>query len=420
MKSMLLYIDPGTGSILFTVLLSILTTLFFLLQIGIQKLVVLFHMGKIPVIGVKANESIPILIFTDDKRYWEMFKPICDLFEKSERELHYWTCSEDDPALRMGYSFVKAEYVGNINAASFRLNRLNARICMTTTPGLGVYQWKKSRSTDWYVHLMHGAGDALCYKMFGLDEFDAILAVGRHQEEEIRKLEKVWGDEPKEIQLVGESHMDFLAQKYKEKGQEDAKEFCVLIAPSWGANAILSKYGEKLIDALLNTEYNIIIRPHPQSFMSEKDLLDRLMKKYPECDRIKWDLSNDNFEALRRSDIMISDFSSVIWDYVLVFDKPVIYADVSFDPSTYDLAWVNEERWDLQVLPLVGARLSADEFDNIGDYIAQTAGTDRFEDGRKLLREEAWANRGNSAEAVYEYLVSKYDKIMEDAVSKDA
>ena len=408
---MLIYIDPGTGSILFAVLLSLLTTLVFLLQIGFQKLNIFFHMGKLPLIGAKADGYIPILIFTDDKRYWEMFRPICDLFEGAEKEIHYWTCSEDDPALSMDYTFVKTEYVGNINAASFRLNRLNAKICLTTTPGLGVYQWKRSRSTDWYVHLMHGAGDALCYKMFGLDEFDAVLTVGSHQADEIRKLESVWHDKPKEIVLVGEPHMDFLAKKSEKNGKKETDEFCVLVAPSWGRDAILNKYGDRMIEALLNTDYSIIIRPHPQSFTSEKEMLDRLMNKFPNSERLKWDLSNDNFASLRESDIMISDFSSVIWDYVLVFDKPIIYADVSFDPTPYDLAWVKEERWDLRVLPQVGTELVEDEIDSIGNVIACIILKDEFEDGRKRIREEAWANRGESAQAVFDYLIKKYDSI---------
>ena len=57
---------------------------------------------------------------------------------------------------------------------------------------------------------------------------------------------------------------------------------------------------------------------------------------------------------LRRSDIMISDFSGVIFDFALVYDKPVIYADTEFDKSPYDAWWLDTPYWTFDVLPRIG------------------------------------------------------------------
>jgi CDP-glycerol glycerophosphotransferase (TagB/SpsB family) len=62
--------------------------------------------------------------------------------------------------------------------------------------------------------------------------------------------------------------------------------------------------------------------PHPQSFILEKELVDRLMAKYSD---IEWNRDTDNFDALNRSDILILDFSGVVFDFALVLNKPVIY-----------------------------------------------------------------------------------------------
>ena len=72
------------------------------------------------------------------------------------------------------------------------------------------------------------------------------------------------------------------------------------------------EYGKKIIDVLLQTGYHIIVRPHPQSFTSEKDLMEGLMKEYPDSEQLEWNRDADNFEVLKRSDILISDFSGVI------------------------------------------------------------------------------------------------------------
>ena len=36
---------------------------------------------------------------------------------------------------------------------------MSASICLATTPGLGVYQWKRSKDVKYYVHICHMASD---------------------------------------------------------------------------------------------------------------------------------------------------------------------------------------------------------------------------------------------------------------------
>jgi hypothetical protein len=38
---------------------------------------------------------------------------------------------------------------------------MNADICLSTTPGLDVYQWKRSANVKRYVHILHAAGDTM-------------------------------------------------------------------------------------------------------------------------------------------------------------------------------------------------------------------------------------------------------------------
>ena len=405
---MLLYIDPGTGSMMFAVIMGLVTTLYFFAQKLLLKVKIWFLGGRS---GVVEKNMIPYVIFSDDKRYWEMFRPVCEVFERKKTEIRYWTCSKDDPALSAEYEYVKAEYIGNINAASVRLNSMNAGICIATTPGLDVYQWKRSNNTRWYVHLMHGAGDARGYKMFGLNSFDAVLVAGEHQVGEIKQIEKIYGDSTKEIVVVGEPHIDNLYSRFKKTDAKGEKRFTVLLAPSWGKSAILSKYGEKIIDSLIATGYNVIVRPHPQSMISEKDLMDKLMSKYKETDSFHWNLDNDNFEALNAADIMISDFSSVIWDYMLVFDRPVIYADVHMDNSQYDIAWTGEDRWEIAVLERTGVKLTEADMDGIKKVIDDLVASESMAAERLKVKQQAWANEGKSAEKIAEYLIGKYESI---------
>ena len=403
------YIDPGTGSMLFTLFIGLLTTGYFFLKKVLIKLKFLFTAGG----AAKSNGKgkLPYVIFSDHKRYWNVFKPICDEFERRGVELHYWTASSDDPALEAEYEHVACEFIGEGNKAFARLNMMDAGIVLSTTPGLDVLQWKRSKDADYYVHTLHAVGSAAGYRMFGLDYYDAVLLSGQFQIDEIRELEQLRGLPPKDLEIVGCTYLDVMAERLKELEPARNERPCVLLAPSWGASSILSVYGSKIIDALLATGYEVVIRPHPQSMTAEKELLEGLMAAYPDSDDLSWNFDNDNFAILNRADIMISDFSGVVFDCALVFDKPVIFTQSTFDNSVYDAAWLEKPLWKFSVYPTLGIELSEDQFPEMRDVIDRVIADPTLAAGRERAREQAWAHRGESVERTVDYLIRKHDEL---------
>ena len=405
---MRLYIDPGTGSMLFTILIGVLGALIYALRNVLVKARFLFSGGK----GAKADDhEYPYVIFTDSKRYWNVFEPICDEMEKRGEKVLYLTASEDDPALKKTYTNIKTEFAGTGNRAFARMNMIKADLVLSSTPGLDVYQWKRSRDVKKYVHIPHGIYDLTLYRMFGLDYYDTILLTGPFQEEALRKLEQMRNLPAKEMPVVGLPYLDTMMKRYEKDGKPAHEKPIVLLAPSWGPSAILSRYGEKIIDALLKTDYQIIIRPHPQSFESEEELMDRLTQKYPNSDRLEWDRSNDNYETLRKSDILISDFSGVLFDFSFIFERPVIYADTSFDPSVYDADWLDEKPWMFSVMDRMGVQLTQDNVENIGPVIDEALRSEDLKAGREEARQEAWQHIGHSAEKTADYLIETRKKL---------
>ncbi len=404
-NSILLYIDPGTGSMLFTILIGLVGTAMFLARKLWLKLKFRLSGGKATV----SEEDVPYVIFSDSKNYWNTFKPICDEFERRGIDVVYWTASPDDPALNEKYEHVNCEFIGEGNKAFAKLNMMRADICLSTTPGLDVYQWKRSRNVKYYVHIMHSAATTLLYRMFGMDYYDALLLTGDFQMKEVRELEEVRRDPQKEIEVVGCVYLDSLKNKLDEAGQiqRTTDKKTILLAPSWGDAAILKLYGNRLIDALIKTGYRIIIRPHPQSIKSEKDMIEKLMKEYPETEDLEWNNDPDNFDVLRRADLMITDFSAIILDFALVFDKPVIYTEYDLDKSVYDAAWIDHPLWQEEMFPKLGTALKEEQFDDLKTIMDGMISSETFASGRKIAREEAWMNIGHSAELTVDYLIRK-------------
>lgn len=413
---MFFYIDPGTGSMLFTILIGVLGAVIYALRNAWVKLKVLFLGGKT---RNRNSSRTPFVFFTDSKRYWTIFKPLCDEMEKRGENVLYLTASPDDPLLDEKYEHVKTEFAGEGNRAFARMNMLQADVVLSSTPGLDVYQWKRSRNVRWYVHVLHAANGVTCYRMFGIDYYDALLLSGEYQIGEVREMEAQRHLPPKECVLAGLPHMDALLKKYRERGPVPAHETTVLLAPSWGPSSIFNRFGKEMIERLCKTGYHIILRPHPQSMVSERELIEQLRSEFPDSEKLEWNFDNDNFEVLYRSDLLISDYSGVVFDFALVFGRPVIYADVSFDFEPYDAGWLGDRMWTFRALPKVGMQLTRENAGKLPEMIEESLHSQAYAEGRKEAVAETWVNVGNSVPAIADYLTAVRQRLLEEAGNND-
>ncbi len=416
-----LYIDPGTGGMLFTILFGLFGVVVFAFRTIVMKVKFRASGGKASKIN---DQKIPIAIYTDNRRYWNVFEPLLDEFEKRHRKVVYLTGSEDDPVFSKKYEYITGQFIGEGNKGFSRLNLLDASVVVSSTPSLDVFQWKRSKNVDYYIHIPHAPNDITLYRMFGIDHYDAIILSGEYQEKEVRQLEQLRGYPPKDIALCGIPFMDRMKQRLEASDRPSSHERTVLLAPSWGESSILSKYGEPFIDALIDTGYKIIVRPHPQSFSAEKDLMDRLMSKYNDASGVTWNRDTDNFEVLKQSDILISDFSGVMFDFSLVFDKPVIYTRSFFDVNPYDASWIEDELWMYKILPSIGLELNGENMGGIKQLIDKCIDDPTFSKGRDKARSETWVHMGEGAKRSVDFILEKYDEVTsekaKEALKNDA
>lgn len=406
---MMLYIDPGTGSMLFSVLISLFALGYFAFRGVLIKLRLLFAGKK----GSAKGKRIPYVIYNEGKQYWNTFKPVVEEFEKRGIPLVYYTSAKDDPVFGAEWRSVKPEFIGEGNKAFARLNLMEADVCLMTTPGLDVFQLKRSKGVRHYCHVVHMINDATTYKRYGLDYYDSVLLAGQWQGDDIRYLEKLRGLPPKRLVTVGCPYLD--VQQSRLAGMEPAGDhpFTVLVSPSWGASGLLSLYGEKLLDPLAATGWDIIVRPHPQSRVVEKDLIARLQAKYNKNNKIIWDFDPDNIVSISKADIMISDFSSITLDFAFLRDKPFLAAVGDFDARPYDAGKVPHPLWQFQVLSEIGRELSREDFPRIGDIIKNIADDPASERNRALAKEKAWQYQGQAGSRIADWMVQVQQEVAE-------
>lgn len=364
------YIDPGSSSMLLSALVGIIATLFFSLK-GIYYKKKAFVLS---LFGIKIKKSNTKLVFySEGGQYWNTFKPILEALEKKGIKAIYLSSDEDDKGLNFQSGLISTRFIGSSNRAYSYLNILEAKICVMTTPGLDVLQILRSKGVQHYSYIPHSPIDMGKYKLYSFDCFDSIFLSGPHQEKSIRSLEALRELKAKQLINAGCPYMDELGLRLKDIKQESAirktQTRTILIAPTWGKNNLLNFFGAKEIRKLLERNYEVIIRPHPQSYLEEPELIKVIKDELNSFKNVKWDSSPDNFNSLLRSDILISDLSGIVFDYAFVFEKPVITVFFEYDftgQEAYDLPF---EVWELSILDKIGKRLKVHEFGNVGDIV---------------------------------------------------
>ena len=401
-SSLFCYIDPGTGSLLFSALFGIIGTLFFLSKALLIKLKTFSFADKI---NKKENISkSKIIIYGEDKRYYNVFKPIIEELINLEIPTIYYSSSEDDKIFEIKSDFLKSEFTGTGNKAYAKLNFIEADICLMTTPNLDVFQLKRSKGVKKYVHITHSSAETSTYCLYSLDFFDAVFLNGEHQIRDIRELENKRNTIIKDLYVVGNPYLDELSKMKETITKENNNKKTILIAPSWGMNCLFRRFGENLLDNIVNSDYNIIIRPHPQSLISDKDIIDKFQNRYKDKNNVEWDFNRVNIYSLSKADIMISDFSGVIFDYAFLFEKPVIIPSFTFDKRGTDAIEIDEEVWTFETIPKISFKLDENNFSNISQIIEDSINNETLKNNILKAKEEAYMYEGQASKRAAQFL----------------
>jgi hypothetical protein len=403
----LLYLDPGTGSLLFSAVFGIAATAFFVVK-G------LIYRGKAGLLKLAGGgvDAAPgdhgIVLYSEGRQYAGTFAPIVAELIRRGVPCTYMSSDKDDPVLQAADRLVTTQFIGSGYAAWARLNNLHADVCAMTTPGLDVLQIKRSKHVKYYANIVHSPTDKSFNRPYSFDYFDSVLVCGPHQIRTLRTLEQLRGSRAKECFLVGCAYYDALLAKYRHAGanrfaiRADAPR--VLVAPTWGRNGLLARYGMDLIRPLLEAGFRVTIRPHPQSRISEANMLDQIEIETRPFANCSWDNDSDSIQAMVDSDILVSDISGIVFDYAFLTGKPVITIEFAVSKVGFEANDLPYEPWDIEVLDRVGCKLPAHDVERLPDVIRREVGNQSRADEVRTLREEFVVNFGDTAPRIVDVL----------------
>jgi hypothetical protein len=102
----LAYIDPGTGSMLFTIVTGFAVAAYFVVKSAWIRVKTLFA-GRGAAASASVGERERIVIYSEGKRYWNVFLPIVEELERRGVEAAFLTSDEDDPVFERASGSVR-------------------------------------------------------------------------------------------------------------------------------------------------------------------------------------------------------------------------------------------------------------------------------------------------------------------------
>ena len=403
------YLDPGTGNALIYILVTIVSSLLFFFK-NICYGIRLRLSGNAPQ-KIQVPENTNLVIFSEGKIYWPVFKPIVEALLQRQYPFRYLTMDIHDPALTIENPCMHSKYIGSGSAAFARAASTRALVMLQTTPHIGTpgYPMPMPTHVRCLAHVLHGVGGVGAYYKNAHDTCHTLLLMGDSDFGSIRVLEAKRGLAPRECVAAGVPSLDELAKTIVPR-EGCSNPPVILVAPSWGERNCIGYCGIAFIQWLLESGYYVILRPHPFSSKAEPELIQHLETLFRANPNLQFDHNVSSSQSLAMADLMISDTSGVRFDFAFLYNKPVVTLQKPFENMNQyefgDLDYI----WEEDITQKLGPIFSLDanntlEKDIFLQKVAEALRTDPTD--LRGLRDESIANFGCSGAFIADWAIRK-------------
>lgn len=273
-----------------------------------------------------SNKKIKIIFYSESKFYQKFSYSLIEFFSKKYPGQVYYVSSDlDDKIEDLN---VKNLFIGKGLLMGFFFSIIKTEYLFLTLTDLGNHLIKKTKNIDKYIYYNHsGSSTFKTYTEGAFDNYDIILCNGQYQIDEIRFREKQKNIVKKDLVLTGHFYFDYLSKRidFNQKANE------ILLAPTWSYEYknFINENFIQLIEQLLEKNFSVCFRPHPEHFKRSRSILEIINNKFKSNDKFRLDDKANNLESMQKAKCLITDISDIALEYMLVLNRPVLYLDSS-------------------------------------------------------------------------------------------
>ena len=359
-----------------------------------------------------------LVFYSESNGFYKYYKGIIEyLLKNTNITIHYITSDYNDNIFKLekDNNQIKAYYIEEKKLITLMM-KMDCDVVVMTMPDLQNYHIKRSyiRKDIEYLYIPHGMDSMnLTMRKGATNNYDIIFVTGKYQKEEELKSNKVHHLNRKIVEW-GYTLLDDMICDYN-KNKKSNKQKKILIAPSWQKDNIVDLCLDDILDNLKNTDYKIIVRPHPQHVRHMKEKFEKLKEQYNDNKNIIIQTDFSSNDTVFNADLMISDWSAIAYEYAYTTKKPVVFIDTPMKIMNPDYKDLNIEPINIWSREKIGKVIKTNEINKIGKTIEEMLiNSGKYKDKITKLVDESVYNIGCSDKVGAEYIIKTIqDKIKE-------
>lgn len=355
-------------------------------------------------------ENMQLMFYSEQNGFYKYFSAMIDyVCEHSDIQIHYVTSDPDDDIFSSEREQIRPYYIASDKYLIPLFMKLECDMCIMTTSDLEKYHIKRSRVRKdvEYVFACHGIGSiALTYRKGALDWFDTIFCPGIDQSKEIRATEELYNTPRKRLVETGYPLIDEMIETYEHGSHTPNDVPKILIAPSWQPDNIIDLCVDELLDRLSGKNYEVILRPHPQQVKLEPEKFDTLVEKYQKFDNIDIQTDFSSNSPVIESDILITDWSGISWEFAFVTKRPVLFIDTPMKIMNPEYDRIKLVPINISLRNIIGKSVAPDSLNTIDSVIDEMlAERKKYKEIITSVCEERIYNLGKSKMLCGKYII---------------
>ena len=356
-----------------------------------------------------ANKKL--VFYSESNGFYKYYKGIIEyILENTNLTIHYITSDYNDQIFKLAKTekHIKPYYIEEKKLITLMM-KMDADVVVMTMPDINNYHIKRSyiRKNTEYIYLPHGIDSPnLTMRKGSMNNYDSVFVTGKHQREECEKTNKIYNLQNRKIVNWGYSLLDDMISGYKKSKKKPSKEKTIMIAPSWQKDNIIDLCLSKILDSLKGENYKVIVRPHPQQVRHMKDAFEKMKEKYSGTNiEIQTDFSKTN--SVFNADLLITDWSSIGYEYAFTTEKPVISIDTPMKIMNPEYKKIKVEPFNIWARKQIGEVVKVKDVNNINSVVKKMLkDPKKYQKKISALKKDSVYNLGNSAEVGAEYIIN--------------
>lgn len=356
-----------------------------------------------------------LVFYSEGSGFYKYYKGTIEyLLEHTNITIHYITSDYNDRIFDLAgkNDKIRAYYIGEKKLITLMM-KMDADIVVMTTPDLETYHIKRSyvRKDIEYIFVMHDMGSFnLTNRNGAVDHFDTVFCTGKHQKEEVEKIEIAKNLPKKTTVEAGYDLLDDMIKDY-ESNKTVTERPVILIGPSWQVDSIMDSCIDDILEGFKNSEFDVIVRPHPQYVRHKAEKCEALKEKYKEYSNISVQTDFSSNSTVFDAAILVTDWSGICFEYAYTTKRPVIFIDTPMKVMNPEYKMIDTVPINIMLRNEIGKSIAMEDAKSTIDVAREMiANADSYSDKIEAFRNEYVYNLGHSAEISAKYIINQLKK----------